>query len=151
MSFATNLFLFNLQYDSAILEAQSAQNDFFLMRLALQAGNLALYTNYIDETALPSTITDSDQYSTTSSSNFEDDIFSNIDHQSTITFTPYYSDSSWGSTGTLVSHQSTSSSNVSSNVGNFSDYVYNLWVSFSNFLLDFSFINELSFYSSLIM
>ena len=134
---AANLFLLNLQYDRAILEACSAPDNFFLMQLALQAGDIHLYINYIDATMLsitnnpaPSSSNRSLNTSNHSSSNssfIEDDIFSNTnDDDSIVSITTYYSDSSWGSTGTMVSNNSASSSNTSSDMGDFSDYFFSL-------------------------
>ena len=128
MSFAANLFLFNLQFDSAILEARSAQDDFFLMQLALQAGNISLYLDYTAATTLSTPnnpiLSSSNQSSSTSS--FEDDLFSHTyDDDSNISITTYYSDSSWESTGTMVYINSTSS-NASSVMENLSDYFYSL-------------------------
>ena len=92
MSFAANLFLFNLQFDSAILEARSAQDDFFLMQLALQAGNISLYLDYTAATTLSTPnnpiLSSSNQSSSTSS--FEDDLFSHTyDDDSNISITTY--------------------------------------------------------------
>ena len=128
MSFTANLFLFNLQFDSAILEARSAQDDFFLMQLALQADNISLYHDYIAATTLSTPnnpiLSSSNQSSSTSS--FEDDLFSHTnDDGSNISITTYYSNSSWGSTGTMVTINSTSS-NASSVMENLSDYFYSL-------------------------
>ena len=128
MSFAANLFLFNLQFDSAILEARSAQDDFFLMQLALQAGDISLYLDYTVATTLPTPnnpiLSSSSQSSSTSS--FEDDLFSHTnDDDSNVSITTYYSNSSWGSTGTMVSINSTSS-NASSVMEVLSDYFYSL-------------------------
>ena len=128
MSFAANLFLFNLQFDSAILEARSAQDDFFLMQLALQAGNISLYLDYTAATTLstPNNPILSSFNQSSSTSSFEDDLFSHTyDDDSNISITTYYSDSSWGSTGTMVSINSTSS-NASSVMENLSDYFYSL-------------------------
>ena len=129
-----NLFLLNLQYNHAILklEACSAQDNFFLIQLALQAGDIHLYIDYIATTTL-STTTDPDQYSSRSSSNLQDDLFSNNDQQSFYSFTTYYSDnfylssgSSWGSGDTLVSQCSLLFTESFSDVGDFSDYIYTL-------------------------
>ena len=128
MSFTANLFLFNLQFDRAILEARSAQDNFFLMQLALQAGNISLYIDYVAATTLSTTNNPVSSSSNQSSGNssFEDDIFSHTnDDDSNISITTYYSDSSWGSTGTMVSINSTST-NASSVMENLSGYFYSL-------------------------